>query len=133
LGNLYIGACQYDGAGFALKTVLKDENLTPGVMIESNLLAFDQVPYIVNYKLSSLSDVGYIYVPSACLPSSKGVNTGPSCHLHISFHGCKQGLQYIGNQYAAHTGFNSWAEANNIIVLYPYAKPSSSIPYNPNG
>lgn len=31
------------------------------------------------------------------------------------------------------TGFNEWAEANNIIVVYPQAKKSAVVPYNPNG
>ena len=53
--------------------------------------------------------------------------------LHISFHGCEQGADFIGSAYAEHTGFNSWAEANNIIVLYPYIAASNSLPTNPNG
>ena len=56
-----------------------------------------------------------------------------TCRLHISFHGCEQNIELIGDAYAAHAGFNEWAETNNIIVLYPYAKVSSSRPTNPNG
>ena len=44
---------------------------------------------------------------------------------------CVQDLDSIGNKYADKTGFNGWAEANNIIVLYPYAV-SSVQPSNPN-
>ena len=44
---------------------------------------------------------------------------------------CVQDLDSIDNKYADKTGFNGWAEANNIIVLYPYAV-SSVQPSNPN-
>ena len=30
-----------------------------------------------------------------------------------------------------YSGYNEWAETNNIIVLYPYVKPLPNI--NPNG
>jgi hypothetical protein len=123
LKSPYIGKCNYDGAYMALSSLYGD--LTTGSEISSNLIAFDQTPYIVD-RQSSLGDTGYIYVPKSCA-------SGTTCHLHISFHGCKQDLATIGNDYAAHAGFNRWAEANNIIVLYPYAEISSYNPSNPNG
>ena len=36
-------------------------------------------------------------------------------------HGCLQNLEVVGNAYAAHAGYNHWAEASGIVVLYPYA------------
>ena len=39
----------------------------------------------------------------------------------------------IGNDWVTKTGMNDWAEANNIIVVYPYAKKSQMNPSNPNG
>ena len=32
-----------------------------------------------------------------------------------------------------HAGFNEWAESNNIVILYPYVKPSAEVPLNPKG
>ena len=61
---------------------------------------------------NSLNTVGYVYVPTAC-------QKGASCVLHVNFHGCQQTLADIGTQYVEHVGLNEWAEANNIIVLYP--------------
>lgn len=117
----YIGKCNYDGAGIALK-VLYGENLVAGKDVAANLLTFNQSPFAP--AKSSIGDLGYVYVPTAC-------KSGAQCHLHVSFHGCKQDIASIQDQYAADTGFNSWAEANNIIVLYPYAV-SSVTPSNPN-
>ena len=59
--------------------------------------------------------------------------TQTSCRLHVSFHGCHQDTEEIGNAYALHSGFNEWAQNNNIIVLYPMAQVSESRPLNPNG
>ena len=96
-------------------------------MITENLVEFSQLDYNEHGSLSSINDIGYIYIPTSCRGNS-------NCKLHISFHGCKQNLQIIGDTYARYSGFNEWAEANNIIVLYPYVKPSlDGIPMNPKG
>lgn len=53
------------------------------------------------------------------------------CRLHVSFHGCKQGMEEIDDAYARKTGLNEVAVTNNMIVLYPQAK--KSLIDNPNG
>lgn len=118
----YIGKCNYDGAGIAFK-VLYGDNLVTGKDVAANLLTFDQSPF--SPAKASIGATGYVYVPTACKSGTT------QCNLHVSFHGCKQDIANIQDQYAADTGFNSWAEANNIIVLYPYAV-SSTNPSNPN-
>lgn len=35
--------------------------------------------------------------------------------------------------YARHAGYNQWAEANNIVVVYPQAAHSYVFPSNPQG
>ena len=52
------------------------------------------------------------------------------CCVVILYCRCLQDLASIDNQYADKTGFNGWAEANNIIVLYPYAVSTAGT--NPN-
>jgi predicted esterase len=125
LSSPYIGKCQFDGAGAGLN-VLFDNSLIKTKMIESNLIPFDQTPFFSG-KSTSIGEVGYVYVPTACQSGSI------SCHLHISFHGCGQTINLIGNEYALYSGYNEWAEGNNIIILYPYATTSDSLPLNPNG
>lgn len=127
LGSPFIGKCGFDGAGHALQQLYGGGLKTGGVAVASNLIAFDQRPFFSSASLSSIGDTGYIYVPTACKSGSS------SCRLHVSFHGCEQNLETIGNKYAAHAGYNDWAEANDIIVLYPYVKVSSTVPFNPNG
>lgn len=52
------------------------------------------------------------------------------CRLHIAFHGCAQTLDDINTTFVTETGYNRWAEANNIVVLYPQAKATLT---NPEG
>jgi len=125
LSSPYIGKCNFDGAASALKTLYGDDLSAAVTAKSANLKSFSQTAYIPD-KTSSLGDTGYIYVPTTC-------QNGAECHLHIAFHGCEQTLDLIGNSFAANAHLNEWAESNNIIVLYPYAKRSKSNPSNPNG
>jgi poly(3-hydroxybutyrate) depolymerase len=120
-----MGACNYDAAGVALQ-VLYSNQLQPAKPANlANLIKFDQTPYFKSFD-SSIEDNGYIYVPDAC-------KAGAVCRLHISFHGCKQTLGDIGNEYAQYSGYSEWAEANNFVVLFPYVKRSLTLPLNPDG
>jgi poly(3-hydroxybutyrate) depolymerase len=53
--------------------------------------------------------------------------------LHIALHGCNQQYSAIGTAFIEHAGYNGWAEANNIIVVYPQTAASYFFPYNPEG
>ncbi|CAE7565345.1 unnamed protein product, partial [Symbiodinium microadriaticum] len=114
----YIGKCAYDGAEAALETFYGD--LSAGTTIDSNLYKFDQTDFFSGSS-TSLNDFGYIYIPTACSAGST------ACRLHMSFHGCLQDYANIGSDWAVHTGYNSWAEANNIVVVYPYVKADAKL------
>jgi len=94
--------------------------------IAQNVKLLSQVTFIPveGSDVASLGDDAYVYVPSNC---SK-INSG--CRVHVSFHGCRQTIANIKSDYYLKTGYNGWAEANNIIVLYPQAKNTT---FNPNG
>ena len=47
--------------------------------------------------------------------------------------GCLQGSQRIGDAFYAGAGYNEWAEANAVIVLYPQVVTSDLVPFNPRG
>jgi len=125
LSSPYLGKCGFDGAYSALSTLYGDDLNAAVTAVSKNLMQFSQTPYIKD-KTSSLADTGYIYVPTTC-------QGGAKCKLHIAFHGCEQTQDLIGNAFAANAHLNEWAESNNIVVLYPYAKSSKSNPSNPNG
>lgn len=72
----------------------------------------------------SLSKTGYAYVPESC--------EGGNCQIHVAFHGCQQTYDEIKDTFVKNAGYNSWAESNRIIILYPQAI-KSYVPNNPNG
>jgi poly(3-hydroxybutyrate) depolymerase len=66
-----------------------------------------------------------IYIPSNCQQKKP-------CRLHVAFHGCRQYFGVIGEVFAKDSGYNEYAESNDIIILYPQSK-KSLYPYNPKG
>jgi len=131
-GTPYINNCNYDGAGDALQWIYG--TLTPKVTpIKNNMLQLDQSKFIPpGYTTSSLSvyKYAYAYIPTGC--KGNMLSEG-KCKLHIAFHGCIQTIADIGDKFYMNAGYNGWAEANNIVVLYPQAAKSSFMPTNPNG
>ncbi len=148
-GNKFINACQdqpasssalYDAAGAALEMFygpLADRTDTGA--LQGKLYSFEQKDYIRKRDGTSLVDpikismgkTGYVYVPQSC-------QAGEPCRLHIAFHGCMQSATSVGESFVRGAGFNEWAEANRMVVLYPQTTTSipnilGSQPLNPMG
>jgi poly(3-hydroxybutyrate) depolymerase len=75
-----------------------------------------------------LDDSGWLYVPAGCEAA------GAACRLHVVFHGCAQGQRAAGpggkpiaRQFVSGAGYNRWAEANRIVVLYPQVLASQAL------
>ncbi len=92
------------------------------------LAAFDQTEFFDHRGATAgLSGVGYLYVPAAC-------QGGGACRLHVAFHGCRQNVDARGadrthDDFVRDAGYNRWAAANRIVVLYPQTTDSA---LNPN-
>jgi hypothetical protein len=84
-----------------------------GADCAARVIEFNQTLYQVGVW-SGLSTVGYAYVPAACAG-------GAACRLHVALHGCGMSVwnPAMNMSYVLHAGFNPWAEANAIVVLYP--------------
>jgi len=124
----YINDCNYDGAGQALQAILGPLKAAASP-ISSNLVTFQQQKFTPGKGSPddiSLASTGYAYIPSGCKP-------GSGCRVHVVFHGCQQYAGTVGTAFVANSGFNGWAEANNIIVLYPQTTTSFFDPSNPEG
>lgn len=120
----FLNDCDIDQAGDILSWMYGD--LAPETAsVPAHLQRFDQGAFLTDPEAHSMADEGFVYVPQSCAE-------GESCRLHIAFHGCKQGIDRLDDQYATGTGYNGWAEANGIVVLYPQAV-SSLLEGNPNG
>jgi poly(3-hydroxybutyrate) depolymerase len=80
----------------------------------ANILHFNQSLYLAGD--GSLAPDAYVYIPPACAAGS-----GTTCRLHIAFHGCGQyaGSAAVGTSFVEHAGFNPWADANDLVILYP--------------
>ena len=107
----FIVACRYDAAG-ALLAHIYGQLAPPGPDARGKLIRFDQSEFAPGSPYGiSLDEDGLAFVPDACI--------GARCRVHIAFHGCRQGMDSIGEEFALHAGYNPWAAANRIIVVYP--------------
>ena len=128
----FINDCDYDGAGELLRQLLGPLQ-APAAKESGRLLAFDQREFSKgDAKALSMDDTGYAYVPKAC--------EAGQCRVHVALHGCRQGAGEIGERFVREAGYNRWADANRLIVLYPQAVArygwtfgSASFIWNPRG
>jgi poly(3-hydroxybutyrate) depolymerase len=107
----FINDCDYDAAGELLRHLLS--SLSPPAAKESGrLIAFDQKAFADgNARAISMADQGYVYVPRGC--------ESEHCRIHVAFHGCRQGIEAVGERFVRDAGYNRWADTNRLIVLYP--------------
>ncbi len=125
----YISHCTidsggYDQAGALLQHIygpLNPRADTPN----GELVVFDQRSYAS--VATAMADTGFLYVPQACKAA------GSHCKVHVAIHGCLQSAESVGNQFYADTGYNNWADNNNMLVLYPQVNKSTVFPSNPQG
>jgi poly(3-hydroxybutyrate) depolymerase len=122
----YIDQCGYDQAGIMLQYFYGALRPPNRDRLSGKIIAFDQSIYSQPDGTGSLSlsDTGYVFVPAACA-------AGERCRVHIVLHGCKQDVDEIGRRFIDDTGYNAWADTNQIIVLYPQTKSSWYLPLNP--
>jgi len=125
----FINDCDYDTAGALFTHIYGDLLSSTGEWENESLLAFDQGEFSTDIQSASFNNTGYVYVPERC-------RSGQRCRLHVAFHGCRQHVSAIGDTFYKQAGYNEWAQANDIIVLYPQAAPRGSafFPWpNPRG
>lgn len=116
----FINDCGFDAAGELLKRLYR--RLRPpasGTEPGGRLIAFDQSEFIPDPRSHSMDETGYADVPRVC-------EQGGRCRIHVVFHGCLQGAERIGETFVRHAGYNRWADANRIVVLYPQAAAAPS-------
>lgn len=124
LGTPFILKCNYDAAGQILNTIYGNLSAPASAPVTGNLKQYSQTLYTT--ADAHMADYGFVYVPTACQSNST------KCRLHVAFHGCEQTTSDIGSTYPEHTGYNTWAESNNIVVLYPQCA-KDMLKENPNG
>lgn len=135
----YINDCDYDAAGNMLEFLYgrpghgqSTAALNPPLAWDPNsLTAFDQTEFIAEGTgrgeqddgSISMNNIGHVYAPENC-------RAGATCRLHVALHGCEQYQERVEEEcvragkceplfYFEAAGYNQWAEANDIVVLYP--------------
>ena len=93
-------------------------------VLQGELIRFNQKEFLETDN-TSMDDDAYVYIPQSCETQQ--------CRVHVSLHGCRQGISVIGTTYIDETGYNEVADNNNLIILYPQVKKSSVNPVNPRG
>lgn len=120
----YINQCGDFDATERLFSFLLGKLAPKAKAISGNLIPFDQKEFVDgDMDQAGLDDIGFVYIPTAC---KKG-----ECKIHVAFHGCNQQTEAIGEIYVRDAGYNGWAEANDVIVLYPQIRSNKF--KNPNG
>ncbi|MBI1397783.1 MAG: hypothetical protein GC151_17565 [Betaproteobacteria bacterium] len=118
--------CGYDMAGSMLQFIY-GRLVVPGATLHGRLVRFDQTEFVKGWaREAGMASEGYAYVPAACA-------NGERCRLHIALHGCEQSAESVGEAFVRNAGFNRWADANRIVVLYPQARATWGFPWNPAG
>ena len=109
----FISNCRFDAAGALLQWIHGALKPPAASGAAGRLLSFDQSPFAA--PGIGMDTTGLVYVPTRCA-------AGERCALHVALHGCYQGQSWIGRKFATNSGYARWADANDIIVLFPQAK-----------
>lgn len=125
----YIDRCEVDGKAYdqpgAILSHIYGALQPKAATLSAAPVAFDQRPYLP--LSSAMADTGYVYIPAACGKAAA------RCAVHVVFHGCGQSATYVGDAVYGKLGYNAWADANRIILLYPQVDKSPVAPFNPQG
>ena len=138
-GEPYIGQCGVDGARDILSWIYGPLKARQAGTPRGKFVQFDQRPYQPKlgwFSKTGMDDSGWLYVPEACAK-------GQPCRLHIALHGCRQGQSYLpltlvgggsdmyyGVTFVKHAGYDTWADENHLVILFPQAVTTWN---NPNG
>jgi len=121
VGTPFIGKCGFDAAGAVFRALYGKPHREPAVA-NGELRRFDQNAVKPAAADALLADTGVIYLPPACA-------SGRRCGVLVALHGCQQNLDSVGDAFVRDAGFNRWADAYDVAVLYPQTR--SGVATNP--
>ncbi|NDP63779.1 PHB depolymerase family esterase [Polaromonas sp.] len=109
-GSPYINDCNFDLAGAMLAHFYGTLNpRNSGTLPAGNFVEFNQSQFITGH---GMAPTGWAYIPQAC-------TAGAQCRVHVVLHGCQQNVTLVQQQYVRNTGYNRWADSNNLVMIYP--------------
>jgi poly(3-hydroxybutyrate) depolymerase len=120
----YINNCGFYQSHVLLRHIYPGATAAPATAAPGGrLVRFDQSEFLRGTR-TSMDPVAWVYIPAACEQGK--------CAVHVAFHGCQQGRTKLGDRFYSGTGYNEFADTNQLIVLYPQAH-AASLPPNPRG
>ncbi|PWK92709.1 extracellular catalytic domain type 2 short-chain-length polyhydroxyalkanoate depolymerase [Fulvimonas soli] len=119
----YLGHCGFDAAGAIFAELYGRPPHAAGAAPRGELRRFDQDALRPDGKDAFLAAEGYVYLPPDCL-------AGKRCGVLVALHGCKQNADAVGEAFVKDAGFNRWADAYGVAVIYPQTRASLA-PLNP--
>src|SRR5574337_389506 len=111
----YLGHCGFDAAGEIFVRMYGKPVRPVAAAARGDLQTFDQDALRPNGVDAFLASTGYLYLPPDCA-------AGRRCGLLVVFHGCKQDADAVGKAFVHDAGFNRWADAYDVAVLYPQTR-----------
>jgi len=119
--------CADDPEGEMLAHWLGGANAPNTGTPQGTLSSFGQDSYAPGGSAPALGmdSTGLLYTPPACA-------NGAACKLVVALHGCLSGQYLLGDEFPERANLDSYADTNNLVILYPQAI-ASVIPYNPEG
>ena len=118
----YLGRCGLDAPGLVFEQLFGAAPRSVQAPA-GQLRSFSQSALSGDGPDPILADSGYLYVPPQC--------ESETCGLLLAFHGCQQNADKVGEAFVREGGFNRWADAYGVVVLYPQTRASYA-PLNPN-
>jgi poly(3-hydroxybutyrate) depolymerase len=106
----YISNCGFDLAGAMLAHLYGPLKPRNNGSLSGSFVEFDQTAFVSGHGMGA---TGWAYVPQDCRSGTV------RCKLHVVFHGCRQNATLLGDKYVRNTGYNRWADTNQMVVLYP--------------
>ena len=123
----FLNDCLDDPEGEMLTDWLGHVNPPNDGTPRGTLSWFDQNTYAPGGDAAALSmdSTGMLYTPPACAQ-------GAACKLVVALHGCLSGQYLLGDLMPELGNLDTYADTNDLVVLYPQAI-SSILPVNPEG
>lgn len=123
----FMANADYDAAGELLSHIHGKLRPRAAAPLQGEWHVFDQNIFLPDANAHSMDDYGFAYIPS-------GAKRGEVCGVHVVLHGCGQSRSAIGDVFMRNAGYNEWAEANNIVIIYPQARALVNYRvFNPKG
>ena len=119
----FVSDCDYDAARALFTHFYGPLRPRNDAAPQGALIEFDQTPFFAPGANAGMANTAYVYVPRRCAEGG--------CAVHVALHGCKQTAAQVDKAFVTGAGYNRWADANGIVVLYPQVRKAGLGSSNP--